>query len=238
MRNIDEMAINARENDHLFSDFAREQKRFIINCAFRATNRYITSSDDEFSIALIAFSSAVKSYNLDKGRFLPYAEMIIKRQLIDYHRSMKKHSLEIAVNPVVFETKPQATDKNIGIKIEIAEKMIAKQDHSIKYEIESANAEFQKFGFSFFSLSKCSPKSVKTKVACKQAVLYILKNEAIMEEIYATKKLPIKIIQKNTDLPRKLLERHRIYIIAAIEILSGEYPYLAEYIPFLRKEGI
>ena len=45
----------------------------------------------------------------------------------------------------------------------------------------------------------------------------------------------IKKIIENTLLPRKILERHRNYIIAAVEILSGEYPLLAEYLSFIRK---
>jgi RNA polymerase sigma factor len=44
------------------------------------------------------------------------------------------------------------------------------------------------------------------------------------------------MIEKNTNVPRKILERHRKYIIAAIEILSGEYPYLADYLRYIREE--
>jgi len=65
----------------------------------------------------------------------------------------------------------------------------------------------------------------------------LLENTAIKHETLITRQLPIKILQKNTDLPRKLLERHRKYIIAAMLILSGEYPLLAEYLPFFRKDG-
>lgn len=237
MRNIDEMAVKSATDENLFQVFAGEQKGFILNCAFRTTNRYVTTGDDEWSIALFAFSNAVKTYNLDKGSFLPYAELLIKRHLIDYYRSIKKYSPELTVNPIIFESNVGADDTDIGIKIEVAEKMIINQDDSLKYEIEAANAEFLEFGFSFFSLIECSPKSVKTKAACKQAIQYILENSLLMEEIYIKKQLPLKIIQKNTLLPRKLLEHHRKYIIAAITILSGEYPCLAEYLSFIKKEG-
>jgi RNA polymerase sigma factor len=44
------------------------------------------------------------------------------------------------------------------------------------------------------------------------------------------------MIEKNSQVPRKILERHRKYIVAAIEILSGEYPYLAEYLRYIREE--
>jgi RNA polymerase sigma factor len=238
METIDNMAMNAQTNNELFSDFVIKQKRFIIHCAFLVTHHYITINDDEWSIALIGFSNAVKSYHLEKGHFLSYAELIIKRHLIDYYRSMNKYNLELSVNPSIFEIKPDSSDDNIGLKIEISKKIIAKTDSSIKFEIESISTIFQGYNFNFYALSKSSPKSKKTKAGCKQAILLILNDEDIMNELYETKRIPLKKIQKNTNLPRKLLERHRIYIIAAIVILSGEYPYLAEYIPFKGKEGV
>jgi RNA polymerase sigma factor len=238
MRSIDDKAILAAKDDKLFSEFVHDQKYFIINCAYRTNHKYITQSDDEWSIALIAFSNAVKSYDKDKGTFLSYAELIIKRSLIDYYRTMKKFSPELTVSPNIFESNSEDENTDIGIKIEVSDKLSRPIDNAVKYEIEAANSVFEKFGFSFYALSTCSPKSAKTKEACKQAVLYVLDNPVIRSEIYQSKQLPIKLIQKNTNLPRKLLDHHRRYILAAIEILSGEYPILAEYMSFIRKEGI
>jgi len=235
VREIDNRAINAAKDDAILSDFVKEQKQFIISCAYKTTKKYLTINDDEWSIALIAFSDAVKKYDLSKGAFLSYAETMIDWRLIDYLKSENKKCSEFSVNPSVFDGEQNDNDENINIKIEVTKKISCSQNYSIKDEIEAANAEFKKFGFSFYDLSKSSPKFSKNKSACKQAVNYILENEEIKQEIYRTKQLPIKIIQKNTDLPRKLLEHHRKYIIAAIEILSGEYPYLAEYVSFIRK---
>jgi len=106
----------------------------------------------------------------------------------------------------------------------------------LQYEIQEANQAFANFGFSFFDLSECSPKAEKTKKSCAKAVVFLLKNPLLITEIYNLKQLPLKIIEKNTKVPRKILERHRKYIIAAVEILSGEYPGLAEYMRFIRKE--
>lgn len=139
------------------------------------------------------------------------------------------------VNPVVFDCEPSEDDEDAPIKIAVAEKIVLHEDNSIKYEIDAITSVFKEYGFSFYDLAKCSPKSKKTKEACKQAVLYILNNEKLISDIKTTKQLPINNIQKNTDLPRKLIETHRRYIIAAMEILSGEYPYLAEYVSYIRK---
>lgn len=137
----------------------------------------------------------------------------------------------------MFETESNEDNENLYLKIAIAEHLAEQKDYTIKEEIEAVNTELRKFGFSFFDLAECSPKSTKTKNACKQAVLYILDNKTVIKEIYETKQLPIKIIQKNTNLPRKLIERHRKYIIAMVEIFSGEYPFLADYVSYIRKRG-
>jgi len=238
MRTIDEKAVLAANDDLLFSDFVQEQKYFILSCSYRALKKYINENDDEWSIALMAFSSAVKSYDIEKGSFFSYAEMIIKQKLIDFYRTTKKFNSEVSVSPSVFESNYDDDETPVEIKIEINEKIAKQTDYTITDEIEAINKEFLKFRFTFYDLANCSPKSQKTKEACKTAVLFILDNPIIRNEIYQTKQLPIKIIQKKTDLPRKLLENHRKYIIAALEILSGEYPMLAQYMSFIRKDGI
>ena len=49
------------------------------------------------------------------------------------------------------------------------------------------------------------------------------------------KALPMKELELASGVARKILDRHRRYIIAAAEILSGEYPVLAEYLGYIRK---
>ncbi len=233
---IDEKAVQAAEDDRFFSEFVDEMNHFIIHCAYQTCHKYIDKSDDEWSVALIAFSNAVKKYDPDKGSFIPFAELAIRRSLIDHYRSERKRDPELSVDPVVFGAEHEE-DVSPGIRIELSEKLSVQKDTSIKYEIEAANSEFNKFGFSFFNLASCSPKTEKTRNACKKAVLYILESTIIRNELESTCKLPIKNICKTTDLPRKLLEHHRRYIIAAVVILSGEYPALAEYMSFIRKGG-
>ena len=204
MGNIDEKALMAANDDKLFADFANEQNHFIINCAYRTTHKYITQSDDEWSISLIAFSNAVKTYNQDKGGFLPYSELLIKRSLIDYYRTTKKYNLEFSVNSDIFESKPEDEESDIRIKMEVSSKLSKVPQDDLKYEIEAANAEFNKLGFSFFTLTNCSPKSTKTRETCKQAVLYVLNNPLVQNELYLSKQLPIKLIQKIRTYPEKL----------------------------------
>ena len=47
-------------------------------------------------------------------------------------------------------------------------------------------------------------------------------------------KLPAAEILRRTDVQKKLLERHRKYIIAGAEILNGDYPQVAQYMAYIK----
>ena len=102
-------------------------------------------------------------------------------------------------------------------------------------EIAAAQEILRPYGFSFFDLAESSPKAGKTKDACCKAVLALLKNEELLDKMRKNKALPMKELELASGVARKILDRHRRYIIAAAEILSGEYPVLAEYLGYIRK---
>ena len=138
----------------------------------------------------------------------------------------------------MFDTPPEEEEENLQIRNAIAEQVAKQSTNDLKLEIETASKLFSIYGFTFFELSKCSPRSVKTKKACAKAVGYILQNTLLISEIRSTKQLPIKIIENNTAVPRKLIDRHRKYIIAAIEIINGDFPNLGEYLRYIKEEGL
>ena len=58
--NMGEEALEAVRTEEGRSAFITKNEKFIIGCASKFTRRYITKSDDEWSIALIAFSNAME----------------------------------------------------------------------------------------------------------------------------------------------------------------------------------
>ena len=202
--------------DKIISD----NEQFILKCASKTTGKFITKSDDEWSIALIAFTEAVESYDSSKGDMLPFAAMVIRRRLIDYIRKDTKYGNEISVEP---EELTRAVDEET-------------QRTSAKDEIEAANTLLKTYGFSFFDLADCSPKSTKTKRECAKAVITLMNSQEFMEKMRRTRQLPMKELVLASGVSKKLVDRHRRYIIAAAEILSEEYPILAEYLDYIRKE--
>ena len=218
MREIDTKAKAAAHDATKLSDFIAEHDLFITRTASKVAKRYITKAEDEYSIALIAFSEAVQKYDYSKGRFYSYAELVIRSSLIDYFRGQGKYSPEINVEWVQERA------------------FVEYNDNQLALEIEALTPVLQEYGFSWMDLPEASPKAEKTKVFCAQVVQYLLNSPILLEELKRSKLLPIKIIEKKMDLPRKLLDRHRKYIIAAVEILEGDYPYLADYLRFVKEK--
>ncbi|NLL72677.1 MAG: RNA polymerase subunit sigma [Clostridiales bacterium] len=237
MRQIDSQAMAAKNDKSILEKLVSEQESAMLRYASRITGRYISKSDDEWSITLLAFTQAIDSYDFDKGNFISFYRLLIKRRLIDYHRNQSKFNQELTVDPILFDTEPEEEDDDISIRLAVSNQVSKQESSDLKLEIETANQAFSNYGFSFFDLTNCSPHAKKTKSSCAKAVNYMMDNPLLIEELHTTKQLPIKIIEKNTKVPRKTLDRHRKYIIAAIELLSGEYPNLAEYLQYIRKEN-
>jgi len=217
MREIDKMVIEAADDALKLSALIERNEIFILRSAAKTARRYVSKSDDEWSIALSAFYEAVKKYSYDRGSFIAFAELIINRRLIDYFRAQNKYYNEKQVESV---------DDRVN----------SDDEESMKLEINAISLVIKGYGFTFMDLIESSPKAVKTKHACGKATAYLLKNPLLIYEMRKTRQLPLKTIEKKEKIPRKLLERHRKYIIAAVEILNGDYPYLAEYLSFIRGE--
>ncbi len=235
MDSVNEKAVRAAQDDSYMNEFIAENKTFILGCAGKQAGRYISESDDEFSIAMYAFFTAITKYNTDQGDFLPFAGLVIKRRLTDYYRTQQRFSDEHSVSPEVFSGNTDDDGEVQAIHYEVAEKLADRPALTAADEIHTVNDIFSRFGFSFMELSEVSPKASKTKRQCAQAVRAIISSPIILETLRSTHKLPIKALAAQSSVPVKVLERHRKYIIAATIILTGNFPILAEYMKYIRE---
>lgn len=235
MSELDLLAVNAKKDESSMNKLITKYENFILKCASAAARSYISKSDDEWSIALAAFTEAVRNYTQEKGSFLNFAELVIRRRIIDYIRSKSRYAPEVLVKPSLFESETEE-EEDYALQSEIAKKVSAEEDNSLKMEIYLINEVFSDYGFTFMDLTDYSPKAEKTKKSCAKAVAYMVKNPILISEMKIKRQLPLNLIEKNTKVPRKLLERHRKYIVAAIEIMAGDYPNLAGYMRYIREE--
>ena len=239
LSSLNQRAVLAADNTSVFEKLIREQEETILKTASKVSRRYITHSDDEWSIALSAFSKAIKVYAENKGDFLPFAKMIIKRDLIDFFRSQKNTMHEVPIAPHVLEGNGEPDEDPDGVYFAVVKASVQASDNSIRNEIISANEMLMQYGFRFYDLTECSPKQDKTREDCAKVVRYMLDQypPKLLDELKKRKKLPVKVLANATGISKKTIDRYRKYMIMAILILEGDFPHIAEYLKFMRKEA-
>ena len=224
-----ELALRAAQDERAREELIRRQEKNILRIASSAKHRFVSKSDDEWSIALCAFSRAIDTYTPGKGGFSAYAEMLIQRSLIDAHRAQTKYALEIAVSPEEFdgETENEAPG---AVLYAVVESSVRAADTRLREEILAANAALRAYGFRFYDLTSCSPKQDKTRIACDRAVQALLDSPQDLQQLARTRQLPMRRLIGEAGIPEKILEKYRRYIIAAVVIQTGDYPMLAGYL--------
>lgn len=240
---VNERAVDCASSEEKLEGFIRDSRNFILKQASVAAGRFITDSDDEWSVALMAFSEAVKAYDLSKGNFFPFASVVIKRRVVDLLRKDLRRKNEIPADTGGSEFLDPSEDPASVLSSEVmkkelllAEEKEAERSRSeeIRSEIEELTAAFSEYGFSFMDLTDCSPKAGKTKDSTRLAVRTLLSSPEMMESLKEKKVLPMKELTEKSGVSKKIIDRHRRYVIACALILSGSYPMVAGYIDSMK----
>ena len=232
---LNRLAMAAAYDERKREELIYSNEQTILRTASSACRRFVSKSEDEWSIALGAFSKAVDVYSQEKGDFLPFAQMLIKRELIDYYRSQKNNLREVSVAPHVLEGGGEPEEDPSGVYLAVIKSSREASDHSLREEILAANELLSDYGFRFFDLTECSPQQDKTRKECAVAIRFMLTDSALFAALEKTHKLPIKALAAASGVSRKTLDRYRKYIIMAVLILDGDYPQLAEYLKFVKE---
>lgn len=225
---INEKVEKIKNNEDEINKFVEEYKPFIASCTEKVTGRFVKyGEDDELSIALLAFVEAVKTFDKNKGSFLPFAKNVIRRRLIDYFRKESRHSSVIPLSSC-YSDEEEEKDLSVGQSIE--KHAIDEISEYRRLELEELKKELSKWDISFFDVANVSPKHKRTKKMCIDIINFLLSNSDLLHKIKSKKYLPISEIEKSTGIPRKKIERLRKYIIAVTIIMSGDYQYIQDYI--------
>ncbi len=218
---IGELVLRAQNDDKAFSELVKNQTKHIKYAAFKAVGHFIAESDDEWSTALIAFYEAVKKYDPDKGGFISFAELVIKRRLLDEMRSSMKKAAEVPLDSSNYE--------NTAYEDPVSS--------DLYNEIEAFKLQMEPYHISMSDLVSASPKAEKTRRQCAAAIRCVTSNHVLAEKMRKSRNLPAKEIRLYTGLPPKILERHRKYIIAASEIILSDLPCMQQFVRTILEEG-
>ena len=226
-RIIQEKVLRAKTDEMEFERLVNEFSVHLRQTAYRTVGRYIDESDDEWSVVLLAFHEAGQQYEPGRGTFTAFADMVVKRRLIDEIRRQARRRDEISVD---IETTHEK------LKADTADRQKERQSE-IRLEIEALTEVLKKYEISFSDLAESSPKAGRTRKSCGKVINLLAENEELLSAMRAAGRLPVKKICEIGKIPPKILERHRKYIIVAVEITVGDYPHLDEYIKRIRTEG-
>ena len=225
-------AMDAAGDPDKKEQFLQKEQQHILRLTRRILGKNVSMSDDEWSIALMAVNEALGRYSLEKGNFWNYAAVVIQSRTYDYYRSASKTSGELLVRPDAFSGSSDEESEDQGLAQEIAQKTAVVVDRGLADEIEALSEELGGFEIDFFSLAEYAPKSEKTKKSCRDVLKAFFQPPPLTEELKRTGNFPVKQLLSRLWVSRKLLDRHRKYLIAAAVILAGDYPGLSEYLPY------
>lgn len=224
---IDDRIEFAKENKEVMNQLIVDYKPFIAKTVKEHVGHYVTyGEDDELSVAMLGFSEAVHSYDASKGTFLAFAKRVIRLRLIDYYRS--ETSKKVPTVPLEIEK----DDYTIRHELDEAVKRHHDRENSAlqKLEILSFRQELSTWDITFKDLVKHSPKQEKLRTLYMNMAKYVMEDSELLSHLLSTQRLPVKNITKQFRVHRKKVERGRIYIIACILILNGNYDMIQNYI--------
>ena len=235
---VNAAALRAAKDEQAREQLIHEHVQTILRTAAAVSRHYVTKSDDEWSVALCAFSRAIDLYDESRGDFLPFAQMLIRRELVDAYRVDARRAGEMSVAPHVLDGSAEPEEDDESVYLAVVRESVEASDRSLHDEIVAANAMLNEYGFRFFDLTECSPQQEKTRRECAVAIRGLLKDPPLLVALLREKKkLPMVQLHDLSGVSRKTLDRYRKYIIMAALILSDDYPQLAEYLKFV-KEGV
>lgn len=224
----------AREDNQVADELIRTYIPFIRSEAAKFMGCPCTEQDDEYSIAMIAFHEAILGYSRERGGFLQYAALLIRSRLTDYHRKEARHRGHLSLHEQAGEDDRTLMDTLADEKDRYEESAGLE---ATQQEIAELAAVMARFGISFSDVADNSPKQERTLEACSAAIRFGGSDEALLEELLRTKKLPMTRLVMGSGTDRKTLERHRKYILAMLLIQTNGYEIIRGHLHHVLKKG-
>ncbi len=204
--------------------FIEAYKPFIAAVVSRICGKYKQYGiDEELSIGLMAFNEAIDKFD-GRGSFLSFAKLVIKSRLYDYFRYLKRRG---EVESLYGE---DGRETQSVMDVSFDNELKSSQRLELCGEIEMFKQELGRYNITLSDLAKASPKHGRKRNAVSEVIRYMLSDQKCIEFFASSGNIPLKIIETNLNISRKLIEPYRKYIIASLLIYRGNYCYLKEYI--------
>lgn len=227
------LVLQAQQGDKLCREqLIKDYRPFYLRVASSVAKRYLVlGRDDEASIAMLAFDEAINSYDPEAGAsFLSFAEIVIKRRMIDFFRRKSKTKDEIPMSSLETDEGETSVMQRIESNEALGIIQIQRETEERREEIFRLNQLLSEYGVLFGELVKISPKHKDARARALEVAKTLASSPELMAFLTKRKALPLKELEKVVGVSRKTLERQRKYIITLTLILVGEFTYLQEYL--------
>ena len=225
-RTLEEAVILIQQGDQsLLNEIIVSYKPFIAKAVSSVCKRYIHETDDEFSIGLIAFNEAIEKYLPERGKsLLSFAEVLIKRRVIDYIRKeTKSQHISYDFDSIAHDDESPAAIVN---ELSFEEYKKKKEEEIRKEEIIQFSALLKTFNLSFSDLVEQSPKHADARRTAILIARLLVEDAELRKLLLEKKRIPIKQLEEMVEVSRKTIERNRKYIIAIALILLNNQLYV------------
>lgn len=210
----------AKSNDVFRDDFIKKYMPFIIKTISKTTGRYVQVENDRYlTISLIAFNDAINAYEIGKGKFVNYAEKIIKNRITDEMRrdiSYNKKVISIEDDDNFYEMTQDTFEEKI----------------IVNEEIKAFKSKLLEHNITLNDLLNESPKHNDTRQNCYRIASCINNDKESRDAIWFKGKFLRRRIVSIAKTTEKILKRNRKFIIASAIVIIGKYETLREYVKF------
>lgn len=223
----------AQHEPQAADDFIEQYMPFIRSETAKCTGRLPHETEDELSIAMFAFYEAMMAYRSEKGAFFPLASVSIRNRLIDHGRRSRRHSGTISLDA------PQSGEDTRTLSDTVADSNDTLQSYHDREAAQQEIGEFSdtlaSYGLSLTEVAENCPQQERTLHACMAAVDYAKQQPLLLEKLTATGKLPLNELAMGSGTPRKTLERHRKYLVAALLAYTNGFDLLRGHMQAVKR---
>lgn len=227
---LEDMVASIQEGDEdTLNYLIKSYQPFIAKCVSDVCKRYIDPKrDDEFSIGLSAFYSAIQAYSPERGSsFLSFAKLVITRRIIDDIRSKQKHVVSVSLDETFDAEKLENPREIKAVKASYDDEQDAWNRRQEIFEFQEKLAHYK---LTLTELTEVAPKHKDARESAIRIARILHNDESMRKSVRKKKKLPMKDLVKQVDVSKKTLERNRKYILAIFIVLDEKFLYLNDYL--------
>ena len=234
--------LDAQKDSAAFDALVSDYAPFIRAEVSKAARKYgdnptrgVYREDEWSSVGLMAFYEAVRGYNPSRGPFILYARLLLEKRVLDELR--RKHREEKLVP--VGEGQEMAAHPLLSA-LTMDNYRLEQNRAQLSEELALLGGALESRGITLDDVYRDAPKHAAARARLDALLGWALRQPDIVDCILHKRYVPMAALQKcppsvfpkeSQGIRRKMLERHRRYLIACMLVYGGDYPCLRAYLP-------